>query len=90
MSNLQKPLRERVERLALKHRVSIQKVEEIELAMWDFVRTCISEGEGRDPEKYENILVKYLGTFHVLKRKMDFFDKNIENDKQARRRYKKD
>ena len=73
MSHLQKPLQEKVEEIAKKYNVSISKVEEIEATIWESVRKNVSEGTGSDPSKYENILLKYLGTFHIQPRKMKKF-----------------
>lgn len=79
MNLLQKPLKERINQIALKHSVDPKKIHEIEIAMWEFVRKCISSGEGQDPSNYENILLKYLGTFHILQNKMKFINEKIED-----------
>jgi len=79
MSHLQNPLKERVEKIAKKYNVGVDDVISIESAIWEFIRNEISKGEGQDPEKYENILLKYLGTLHVQPRKMKKFAE-IKND----------
>ena len=80
MSRLQKPLKEKVEEIARKYQISPAKVEEIEQTVWEFVRSEISKGEGDDPNTYENILLKYLGTLHIQKRKMEYYNK-LKHDK---------
>jgi hypothetical protein len=71
MIHIQKPLKDRMELIAKKHGVDIEKVEEIEQIVWKFVRDQISKGKRGE---YENILLKYLGTFHLFSNKLKFYE----------------
>jgi len=62
---IQKPLKDRIKILAKKYNIEPSKIEEIEHIMWQFVRDNISKGEKDNVETFENIYLRYLGTFHV-------------------------
>lgn len=62
---IQKPLWERMKVLAERHDVPIKRIEDIEKVVWEFVYNEISKGHDYKEENYENILLKYLGTFYV-------------------------
>lgn len=81
MNKMQKPLQERVQKLAKKYGVKPERIEEIEQTVWEFVRKEMSKGSIEEPDTYQNILLKYLGTFHIMPRKLQFF-KDKENDRQ--------
>lgn len=51
--------------LAERHDVPIKRIEDIEKVVWEFVYNEISKGHDYKEENYENILLKYLGTFYV-------------------------
>lgn len=61
---MQKPLKERIDKLAEKYKVSPNKIVEIESTIWEFVREEMGKGDDYIEDTYENILLKYLGTFH--------------------------
>lgn len=67
MNPIQKPLKEEIKRIATEYNIDPFKIEEIENAMWDFVRTEMSRGEKNVEDSFENIYLRYLGTFHVRK-----------------------
>ena len=79
MNPIQKPLKEEIKRLADKHGVDPIKIEEIENAMWDFVRTEMSRGEKNVEESFENIYLRYLGTFHVRKGMIKYLRENTDD-----------
>lgn len=62
---IQKPLWERMKVLAQKHNVPVSRIEEVERVVWEFVYNEMSSGCDYKEENYENILLKYLGTFYV-------------------------
>lgn len=65
MRPIQLPLMERMMNISKKYNIPVEKIIEIESTMWDFVRTEISRGEHNEVDTFENIYLRYLGTFHV-------------------------
>lgn len=79
MSVLQKPIKDEIRKIAEKYNIDPIKIEEIENAMWDFVRTEMSKGDRGDEGSFENIYLRYLGTFHARTKMI----KHFKNDKQT-------
>ena len=80
MSLIQKPLKEEIKRIAEKYNIDPLRIEEIENAMWDFVRTEMAKGEKNNEESFENIYLRYLGTFIARKGMIQHIKKHT-NDK---------
>lgn len=64
---IQKPLKERLKTIAEKYNLDPKKVEEIEPIIWKWVKHEMSKGIKNDEDSFENIYLRYLGTFHASK-----------------------
>ena len=80
MNPTQKPLKEEMIKLAEKHDIPVEKIEEIERAMWDFVRTEIARGSKDNTDSFENIYLRYLGTFHTKKSIINHVSANYDKN----------
>ena len=76
MNTIQKPLRDEIRKLAEKHNIDPSKIEEIEKIMWDFVRHEMVKGEHDNIGTFENIYLRYLGTFFARKGMIEHMKKN--------------
>lgn len=64
MRVLQKRLLREYQKIADKLGVTAELVQEVEAFQWKFVRDNIAKGKG-DVDTFENIYLRYFGTFHV-------------------------
>ena len=77
---IQKPLKKRIQKIAEEFDVDPKKIEEIEAIMWKWVKEEISKGRKNELDTFENIYLRFLGTFHVQGGKVKYLKEN-NNDK---------
>jgi len=72
---IQKEIRDLIKIIAKKHDLPFETAREIIYSQFKFLRKEIEKGSKEDTSTYKNVLLKYLGTFHVTERKINFLNK---------------
>jgi hypothetical protein len=81
MRVIQKEILRKWKEIAEKHNVSLDVVKNVETTIWDFVKERMGRGEKGKIETFDNIYLRYLGTFYVHKGKFKYMkhDKDTGN-----------
>jgi hypothetical protein len=77
MRKLQNRLLREYSTIAKKHGVTPELVQEIESFQWKFVRDNMAKGRD-NVESFENIYLRFLGTFHVSESVLNYINRSKE------------
>ena len=83
MRVLQKRMMREYRRIADKFGVTQEQVQEIEAFQWKFVRDNIAKGKD-DVDTFENIYLRFLGTFHVSRPILEHIKRSKERSKKKK------
>lgn len=67
---IQKEVRDLVREIAKKYDISYQDALEIIWSQFKFLRYAMGQGEKGDPDSFETVLLRHLGTFEASKSKI--------------------
>lgn len=65
MRSTQRLVKDIIKEVAAETDKSYQFVEDIFYHQFEFLRDCMESGKGANVESYNNVLLKYLGTFYA-------------------------
>lgn len=82
MQLIQKETRNIMKEVAAKMGLPVEVVISIYMSEFKYVAEEIRSGEKNKPDTFKNILLKYLGTFHVSSRKLHYMMKNTASDEK--------
>ncbi len=74
---IQKQLRKLIKDVAENQELSFEEAREIIYSQFKYLRKEIEKGSKDEPSTFSNILLKYLGTFHITERKIVFLKNKV-------------
>lgn len=77
---IQKEIRNLINELADKYNVTFEVAKEVIYSQFKFVRRELEKGDKNNHDNYRNVFLKYFGTFHVSKPKLEYFEKIRKNE----------
>lgn len=83
MQNLiQRQVRDLIKEIAKEFNLSYSTTEEIIFSQFEFVKHAMSKGEKGNPDTFETILLRRLGTFEASKNKINYMTANSKKGKK--------
>ena len=77
---IQKEIRNLIKELAELHGLSFEAAREAIYSQFKYTRGQIESAVKGEDDTFKNIRLRFLGTFHVSKKKLEFFRKKYEEE----------